>query len=166
MDYAEKKRTGATLQFFLEPCDSCLDAYFLLGPTDRSVKALERIRKDFDNIGLVMDTAHVAEEGEDFIQAMEMAQDCCNRIHFANCQISDPQAEFYGDKHIGFDYPGSVFTYSEYKRIYDAMENMYSGKELTITLEVLCRQEDAFVHFEKIMEGMPWFFGKQSGVNG
>ena len=164
MDYAGKKSTDFKLQFCLEPCDSRMDVRHLLGPTSRAIKAVERIKKDFDNIGLTMDTAHVAEEGEDFMQAMEAAKQHCNHIHFANCQICDPHAAFYGDKHVGFDYPGGTFTYGKIKQIYDAMARIYASEELTIALEIYSYQDNAFEHFEKLMAEMPWYFwpGKHS----
>lgn len=154
-------QTGEPIKLLLEPCDSAMDAKHLLGPTSLSVEAVERVRAFYPNFSLTIDTAHVAEEGENFSGAMALAQPYCNHVHFANCMVADPSDPLYGDKHVDFDYPGGAFSYSGLKDIFGDLEDMYGGSHLDIALEVLCRDADPFAHFETMMAQMPWLFGRR-----
>lgn len=147
-----------SIHLLLEPCDSQIEAKNLLGPTRLSVDVTRALRKDIPDFSLVLDTAHVYEEGEDFLQAVQNALDCCDHLHFANCVVSDSSDPFYGDKHIGFDHPGSAFSYFDLFRIFKALEELYQGRECRIALEVLCREPDPEQYFRKVAAQMPWFW--------
>lgn len=156
------KRTGESLRLLLEPCDSEMDARHLLGPTKLAVEAVRRVREFCPGFSLTMDTAHVLEEGEDFLQAMELARPYCSHVHFANCMVANRMDALYGDKHVGFDYPDGGFTYLELEKIFKALEKLYGDGHLDIALEILCRETDPFAHFEAVRSNTPWLFSARA----
>lgn len=161
LDYERKSSVDSRIKLLLEPCDSAMDAKHLLGPTSRVVDVSRRILEQCgDGYGLTMDTAHVAEEGEDFMEAMAIAKPYCGHVHFANCVVKDTTDPFYGDKHVDFAYPGSEFQYETLKNLFGKLENLYGEAHLSIALEILCRAENPYQSFDGIMEQMPWFFNK------
>ena len=157
MEY-EAAGSGSPVKLLLEPCDSSMDVKHLLGPTHRVIDTAKRISNLPGSFGLTMDTAHVAEEHEDFMEAMSAARPYCNHVHFANCAVQDPADPFYGDKHVGFDYPGGSFPYSALEKIFRSLEHMYKDDSLSIALEILCRADNPYKNFDAIMANMPWFF--------
>ena len=152
------KATGSSLPLLLEPCDSGLDAKHLLGSTALSVDMVRRVREFYPPFSLTMDTAHVTEENEDFMEAMDHAIPYCNHVHFANCMVSDPSDPLYGDKHPGFDYPGGSLPYPELERIFEELKTCYGNGHLDIALEALCRAPDPYANFLSMQEQMPFLF--------
>ncbi len=152
------QETGPVMPLLLEPCDSGLDVKHLLGPTALSVEMVRRVREFYPAFSLTMDTAHVAEEGEDFLEAMDLARPYCSHVHFANCMLQNSADPLYGDKHPGFDYPGGSLPYAELARILQGLEARYADARLDIALEVLCRENDPYAHFLAIREQLPRLF--------
>jgi len=145
----------------LEPCDSQMDARNLLGPTALSADVARALRRTVPNFALTLDTAHIREEGEDFLTEVSRALDCCDHLHFANCVVDDPADPYYGDKHVGFDYPGSAFTPAELKRLFTALQPMYQNRSCRIALEILCREPDPEAYFRRVAAQIPWFFQEE-----
>jgi sugar phosphate isomerase/epimerase len=146
------------INLLLEPCDSQMDARNLLGPTQLSAAVARRLRRTIPDFALTLDTAHIREEGEDFLTEVSRATDCCDHLHFANCVVDDPSDPMYGDKHVGFDYPGSAFPPAELRRIFDALQTVYHNRDCRIALEILCREPDPERYFRKLADQIPWFF--------
>lgn len=148
-EYIAKKRY--TIQILMEPCDSHMDAFQLIGPNKRTLEFVERMHTAGLPLKLTMDTAHTVEEGEDFLQALMAVKPYCNHIHFANCNISDKDSPFYGDKHVGYEYPSTEWPPEELAELFGELKKLYPGDEpLRIGLEVLCREEDPYSYFEKV----------------
>ena len=153
-DYMEKKRYSMRLT--LEPCDSGRFAKQLLGPTERTAAFVRTCREEGMPLELTMDSAHTLEEGEDFLEALKRTKDWCRHIHFANCCIRDSASPFYGDQHVGFEYPESEWGYEEITRAWPQIEGLYGNGELRIAVEVLCRSEDPYSYFESMWRRMPY----------
>ncbi len=145
------------VRILLEPCDSNMDARHLLGPTGRCVAFVEAMRARGFPLELTMDTAHVAEEGEDFLDAMRATRPYCTHVHFANCLVTDPANPFYGDKHLGFEYPDTVWSPAALADVFAGLEALYPGEnDLRVALEVLCREDDPYAYFEKMWASLPF----------
>lgn len=152
------------ISLLLEPCDSQMDARNLLGPTGLSADVVRRLRRTIPDFALTLDTAHIREEGEDFLAEVSRATDCCDHLHFANCVVDDPSDPMYGDKHVGFDYPGSAFPPAELRRIFAALQEIYQGRDCRIALEILCREPDPESYFRKLAGQIPWFFATEQNT--
>lgn len=145
------------LRLFLEPCDTHMDAYHLIGPYARAIEFITMVRERGFPIELTMDAAHTAEEGEDFAQALHAARPYCNHIHFANCLIDDPRNPLYGDKHLGFEYANTVWSPEALAGLFAELEKLYPGDEpLRVALEVLCRTDDPYAYFETMWSSLPF----------
>ena len=154
-EHAEKTSHG--LKLCLEPCDDNMEAFHLIGPYRRAVDFVQRVQEEGYPLTLTMDAAHTAETGEDFVEAMRAAKPYCNHVHFANCNISQPDNPLYGDKHLGFEYPDSVWTPETLARLYGELEKLYPGdEELRIGIEILCREDDPFAYYEKTWNMLPF----------
>jgi sugar phosphate isomerase/epimerase len=154
-DYAAGKNYPFTL--FMEPCDSIIDAFHLVGPYRRAVDFAARMRGRGFPLELTMDSAHTAEQNEDFAEALAATKPYCRHIHFANCRIADPKDELYGDKHLGLEYSGSVWTPETLGTLFPTIEKLYPGDEpVRIALEILCRENDPYAYFEKTWDSVPF----------
>lgn len=83
----------------LEPFDRDVDKRFLYGPIDECVALMEDLGKDFDNIGIELDIAHLPLMSEDFEYAIKTASKHIKRVHLGNCILKNKHNPLYGDKH-------------------------------------------------------------------
>ncbi|MCC8189754.1 MAG: sugar phosphate isomerase/epimerase [Planctomycetes bacterium] len=154
-DYADQK--GQPIRLLLEPCDETMQACNVLGPYQRSVAFTERMNRAGHPLELTMDSAHSAEIGEDFTAAVRAARPWCRHVHFANCDISTPGSDLYGDKHVGFEYPGTVWTPATLAQLFADLQELYpDDEELRIGIEILCREDDPFAYYDKTWSLVPF----------
>lgn len=149
---------GSDLIIELEPGDSHVQAYQLLGPADRVLETTRRIRQQYPGYTLAMDTAHIREEGEDVMQVLRDTKPHCNHIHLCNCVMDDRSSPFYGDKHVDFDHPGACFSYRDFQHMFGSIRALYGGEPFIITLEITCRADDNFAWFDQIVRRCGWLF--------
>ena len=163
-NYIERRNAKVTLE--LEPCDSAMDARQLLGPAARTRAFLDRLHAAGLPLMLTMDSAHTSEEGEDFPEAVRRVKPYCRHVHYANCRIDDPRDELYGDKHLGYEYDRSVWTFAALEQLTAQLDALYAGDEpLRIGLEALCREADPYAWFEQTWSRMPWLRGEGRSAN-
>ena len=149
-------RKNYKIKLLLEPCDSKIDAFHLIGPYSRTLEFVKNLEKGLP-LELTMDTAHTVEEGEDFLEALTAVKEYCNQIHFANCYLKNPADELYGDKHLGFEYPDTEWTVPALEELFTELEKLYANDEpLRIGLEVLCRTDDPYDYFEDTWSSLPF----------
>lgn len=154
-NHADKK--GYSFTLVLEPGDSRMASFQLLGPYPRVLAFCERMAKNQTPVSLTMDSAHSAEEGENFTEAVRAVKKYCRHIHFANCLIRDKTSPLYGDQHVGFDYPDTEWNYEALKHLKNELDLLYPEEEtLKIALEYLCREEDPYACFDKYWKAMPF----------
>lgn len=154
-EYAAK--IGMPVRLLLEPCDSNMDVRHLVGPYRRAIAIAKRMHDKGLPLELTMDSAHSAEEGEDFLEALTATKPYCSHIHFANCRINDPADPLYGDKHLGFEYADTPWTPATLAELFAGMERLYPGDgELRVALEVLCREKDPYAYFESMWSSLPF----------
>lgn len=154
-EYAAKR--NQPLELSLEPCDDHMDVFHLLGPYRRTLEFVERVNALGYPLTLTMDSAHTAETWENFTEAVTAVKKYCNHVHFANCNISQTDNPLYGDKHVGFEYPDTVWTPKTLEALYHDLELIYPGDEpLRIGIEILCREEDPFAYYDKTRAMLPF----------
>lgn len=154
-EYGEQR--GYDITLLLEPGDSKVQSFQLLGPTDQVMETTERIRKQYRRYALTMDVAHLREEGEDVMTSLRQTLPYCDHIHLCNCVMA-PSRELYGDKHVDFDYPGACWNYEDFKNMYRNIRDLYADRDFTITLEITCRAADNEAWFNNLISRCSWIF--------
>jgi len=155
-EYGEKR--GYAVNLLLEPGDSKVQSFQLLGPTELVVKTAKRIKTNCQSYALTMDVAHIREDGEDVMSSLRQTMPWCSHIHLCNCVMDDPGNPFYGDKHVDFDCPGACWNYDDFENMYRSILDLYKGRDFTITLEITCRAEDNEAWFNGIASRCQWIF--------
>jgi sugar phosphate isomerase/epimerase len=149
---------GYKIEISLEPGDSCIQSFQLLGPTDRVIKTTKEILFHNPGYKLTMDVAHLREEGEDVLESLTKTLPYCTHIHLCNCLMNDPSHPLYGDKHVDFDYPGACYGYQDFEIMYRKLRSLYDQRYFIITLESLCRSENNESWFDNIIKNTTWLF--------
>jgi len=158
-EYGEKRDYAVNL--LLEPGDSKVQSFQLLGPTGLVLETTKRIREKCRRYALTMDVAHLREEGEDVISSLRQTLPWCDHIHLCNCVMDDPSNPFYGDKHVDFDCPGACWTYDDFRGMYKDIRTLYGDRDFTVTLEITCRADDNEAWFDGVASRCQWIFEEQ-----
>ena len=162
--YAYIEQKGYALRLLMEPCDTHMEAFHLVGDYRRTLAFVRRLHARGLPLRLTMDSAHTAEEGEDFAQAVRAVKEYCSHVHFANCQIRDSKSALYGDKHLGFEYPDTEWTPETLAALFAELQRIYpGGEELRIGLEVLCRAGDPYAYFGQMWHSLPFLHSCNQG---
>lgn len=158
--YNERILKKFKLRLELEPCDSRIDARQFIGPYERAGALCDMLRDAGVALHLTMDTAHVAEEGQDFDQAICHVKRHCEHVHYANCFLKDAQHPLYGDKHLGYEYPDTEWGFDALEALTKRLGALYEDDDtLMIGLEALCREADPFAYFDATWARMPYLAG-------
>ena len=159
--YMDEKAKDYRLNLTLEPGDTGVDSFSLIGSTDLAIKLVREIREQYKNFGLTMDTSHLRQLDEEPLDSIKKAFPYCNHIHLANCIIKDRTSNLYGDKHPEFGIEGGEISVEELKNILEAIKEIYEGYELIVGLEIICRKEnnkEEIDYFENMMKNLSWFY--------
>ena len=127
------------VELVLEPTDWDIDKHFLLGPLNETVDFIKMIRQNgFEQVGLLMDMCHIPIMHETMESALSLGGEVLRHVHLGNCLISDPSHLFYGDKHIPWSYPYSVYTEDDGMRFIQMLKRIgYTESEnATISFEM------------------------------
>ncbi len=163
--YAHIARMGyGGLEITLEPGDSKVQSFQLLGPTHRVLGTTWAIGEFAPGYGLTMDVAHLREEGEDVLSALRQTLPHCGHVHLCNCVMDDAADAMYGDKHVDFDWPGACFDYGSFEAMYREILKMYEGRDLIVTLEAQCRAQDNDAWFDGMAQRCAWLFNDEGGL--
>lgn len=125
----------------LETGDQDIDSCETLGPTIEAIEFTRDLRKKYSNFYLTLDTSHLRQLGENEMDSLFEARDCCNHIHFANCIIKDVKSPLFGDKHPEFGVENGEFNLKDMERVYELILKNYS-KDITIGTEIIARDHD------------------------
>lgn len=98
--------TKYNMDALLEPFDFDFDKSYLYGPLDNNLALVERVAKNFPNIGIELDIAHLPLMREDIADSIKRCGKWLKRVHFGNCMMKDVADPFYGDKHPPVGYAG------------------------------------------------------------
>jgi len=119
LKYMDEKAKDYRLNLTLEPGDTSVDSFSLIGNTDLAIKLVREIREKYKNFGLTMDTSHLRQLNEEPLDSIKKAFPYCNHIHLANCIIKDKTLNLYGDKHPEFGIEGGEISVKEIKNIFN-----------------------------------------------
>jgi len=144
------------LPILLEPGDRDVEYRHLLGPTAWAAEFASGCRNRGIPLGLIFDISHVAQLGEEPEAAWDTARPFCDHVHFANCVLKKG-SPLYGDKHPFFGVPDGVYTHDDARNFLTLLEN--EQKPLTVSLEMICPQEEEENHFfHRLVTDTGWFF--------
>jgi sugar phosphate isomerase/epimerase len=161
LDYIEKKSKNYQLKLTLEPGDTNIDSYSLIGHTDLAIKLIQELREKYDNVGLTMDTSHLIQLGEEPIDSIKETLPYCNHIHLANCIIGDKSHNLYGDKHPEFGIEGGEVSVEEALLTIEKIRKIYREDDLILGLEIIyhgneTKYKDELDHFNNMIKIMDW----------
>ncbi|MBQ8140659.1 MAG: TIM barrel protein [Clostridia bacterium] len=105
----------------LEPFDRTIDKKYLLGPIDDCVSFVEKIKEDYDNIGIELDMAHLPLMFEGFESSIKRCGKHIKRVHLGNCVLKDAAHPLYGDKHPPMNFEGGEIAEDELTRILSSL---------------------------------------------
>lgn len=122
----------------LEPTDWDIDKHFLFGPVKETRDFIHKIRKNgFERIGMLLDQCHIPIMHETLESAVKAADDTLVHIHLGNCVIKDKSSQYYGDKHVAWDYPGGEYTSQDGKKFLELIKQTgYFNNVATVTFEM------------------------------
>ncbi len=106
-EYAKAK---GTMKVELEVFDYDVDKRSLIGPSFLAAKFAERIRKKYENFGLMIDLSHLPLLREKPAETITSLKDFITHLHIGNCYIADRNSSVYGDQHVPFGFPGSQIS--------------------------------------------------------
>lgn len=114
----------------LEPFDFDFDKSYLYGPLDKNLELVERVARNFPNIGIELDVAHLPLMREGFTSAIKRSAPWLKRIHLGNCVMKDRADPFYGDRHPPMGYRGGEIDVPQLVEILQALfDTGYLSKE-------------------------------------
>jgi len=154
--YIDEEAKGYKLNLTLEPGDTEVDSFSLIGDTDLAIKLVREIRGKYNNFGLTMDTSHLRQLDEEPLNSIKKTFHYCNHIHLANCIVKDKTSKLYGDKHPPFGVKNGEFDLKDIKKIYKDICYMYKGHQLIIALEIICREINPIEFFSQVVEECNW----------
>jgi len=161
LEYIDRESKDYKLNLTLEPGDTKVDSFSLIGTTDLAINLVRELREKFDNFGLTMDTSHLMQLGEKPIDSIKKAFPYCNHIHLANCIIRDKSHELYGDKHPEFGIEGGEISLEEANHMIKKIKKMCSKTDLILGLEIIYGVEgkkgkDEFDYFNNVIKRLNW----------
>jgi len=161
LKYIDVSAKDYKLNLTLEPGDTRVDSFSLIGNTDLAIKLVQEIREKYKKFGLTMDTSHLRQLDEKPLDSIKKTFPYCNHIHLANCIIKDKTSNLYGDKHPEFGIEGGEISIEELRNILETIKEIYEGSELIVGLEVICRKKnnkEEIYYFKNIMENLSRFY--------
>jgi len=161
LKYIEGEAQDYQLNLSLEPGDTKVDSFSLIGSTDLAITLVHEIREKYRNFSLTLDTSHLRQLDEEPIDSIKRASPYCNHIHLANCIIRDKSYKLYGDKHPEFGIEGGEISIEGLRNIWESIKGIYKGTELIVGLEIICRKknnQEEIDYFENIMKDLNWFY--------
>ena len=161
LKYMDEKAKDYRLNLTLEPGDTSVDSFSLIGSTDLAIKLVREIREQYKNFGLTIDTSHLRQLDEEPLDSFKKAFPYCNHIHLANCIIKDKTSNLYGDKHPEFGIEGGEISIEELRNILQTLKEIYEESELMVGLEVIFRKEDhkeEIDYFKNTMKSLSSFY--------
>ncbi|MCI8513641.1 MAG: sugar phosphate isomerase/epimerase [Lachnospiraceae bacterium] len=141
----------------LEPGDTAVQAFQLIGSTDDALALMEALRESCPNLSLTMDTSHTVQLGEDIEEALRSARPFCRHVHLANC-ILKKEHPLYGDRHPLFTDPDGEISPAKMQYVTNWLKQQYHDEELTLSFEIICQKGDNRTFMERVLEEEDWFF--------
>lgn len=143
------------LTIIVEPLDVKFHKKIALGYIPETVELLNTVRASYDNVGMVMDTAHMILNGEDSVEYLKSEHELVSEFHFCNC-IKVPGHPLYGDNHVFFGEPGELGVKGIGEIMAAAVECGYFNKEKRgrVFCEIIRREETPEEVIQHIQESL------------
>lgn len=135
-DYAKEK---GSMMIELEVFDFDVDKKSLIGPSCLAKKFSEKIKRKFDNFGLLIDLSHLPLIRETPYQAIIPVKEFITHIHIGNCLIYDKNSPLYGDYHPPFGYPGTeigIQELADFLQVFVDIEFFDPEERIAVSFEV------------------------------
>ena len=128
------------MRVIIEPLDREAHKNCLIGPTAEFVTLISRVRKDYANIGICWDSAHVGLCGDDIWESFRASKDLIFQMHLSNA-ILDRNDPGFGDSHMATGKPGFL-TVEKIAELFGlaAKSNLFSSESLSIAMEVRTKE--------------------------
>ena len=97
----------------VEMFDTDVDKKFMCGHSAECVDMIQSLRPNTDNLGILLDVAHIRLLGEPLDEAIRTCAPCLERVHFGNCVLKDKADHYYGDLHPPIGYAGGEIDVPE-----------------------------------------------------
>lgn len=108
----------------LEPFDYDVDKKYLYGPLDLNLELVQKLSREFPNIGIELDIAHLPLMGEDLVDAIKRSAPWLKRVHLGNCVKANRADPFYGDKHPPIGYAGGEIDVTQLVEVLRALREV------------------------------------------
>lgn len=108
------------LKLIHEIFDYDIDKKSLIGPAGLALRYAERVTRNYDNFGLMVDLSHLPLIHETAEEAIIPIKDYLVHAHMGNCVVRRTELPGYGDSHPRFGFPGSendVDELAEYLKV-------------------------------------------------
>lgn len=156
LEWTHRLKKDYLLELILENFDRELQKKRFLGPTNESVELIREVKKNFDNMNLIIDQSHLRQLGENPRESLLLAKDCLGHVHLANCILKDRSHPQWGDGHPPFNIKGSQLGTGDIVRMFEYLfeigylKGNPVGKLPTISLEVkpLPPDGDSYITFK------------------
>ena len=146
------------LGILLEPGDREVEYHHLIGHTPVATQFIQDARRGIPDIGIVFDTSHIPQLGEELYTAWEIAKQVCTHVHLANCSLV-AGSPYYGDKHPPFGIPDGIYSHEDMLRFYNFLGE--GDPSMTSGIEIILQGNSEKDFFERIARETQWFFVKQ-----
>jgi sugar phosphate isomerase/epimerase len=146
----EKASRDYDIKIIIEPLDYSAHKKNTLGTTREAVSICKNLKSKGTFPYLCIDTAHVFLNGEQVVDAINLASAYTLECHFCNC-VTDITHPFFGDHHIPFGKPGILGIEGIaliFKRFVE-IGYLSTGKKPAIFCEVIKRPGDDSVNLMK-----------------
>lgn len=125
----------------LEPTDRDIDRFYLFGKVAETADCIHAVRAaGCTNFGMLLDMGHIPLMHETFESSIAGLGDTLDHLHIASCLLDDPNHPLYGDKHIAWGEPGSIYTPEDgitFLRMIRAQKPEYFARpDCTVTFEM------------------------------
>lgn len=123
-----------------EVFDYDIDKKSLIGFVDFAVKFVERIRKEYDNFGFIVDLSYLLFIREIVQQVFLLVKDYFIYVYIGNVVVKDKSYLVYGDKYLMFGIEGGendVEEVIEFLRVLKDIGFLNLEKRFILSFEVL-----------------------------
>ncbi len=151
--YSQEQSIGKNkpIPIVLETFDREITHKLLIGPTDEAIEIIKEVSKDYNNIGLMLDLAHLHLMEDNIDDSVSVSSKYLRHIHIGNCVLKNRKDPRYGDTHPYFGYPmgeidtkiASAFLKSlNNNRYFNLRYNPKLESLPTINIEIIRRQAE------------------------
>ncbi len=163
------------IMVLIEPFDRSIGKNLLIGPTAEAAEIVECVHQEgVESVGLMLDMGHLPLLDENIYQAFELSAPYLYHTHLGSCVKSDPESEFYGDKHPPWGLKDGECDVPEIVEFFDgafAVGYLRCGHRATVTLEMqpypsLSAEESIDIWLEKLNEAWALYWEQDRPTNG